>query len=172
MVWCDFLLIVTFSAGIVSSVELSFFLFTFSNVSQLTYFLIGPPAIARRVLWIRSVFLYGCVLEIGSLVFSGTQHGVRGLYGVMTAWFFEKNIFISKNGENRPSLAFFECTVHENLVIFFLNFVYDRNLYQLKYAWKNFGKFCFLRYVPKSDFLHVDTHLLKINSKILGWAWS
>ena len=50
-------------------------------------------------------------LGIGSLVFSGTQNGVRGPYGVMTELdFLEKNIF-SKNGENRPRLRFFECVL-------------------------------------------------------------
>ena len=59
---------------------------------------------ARMVQLIRSVFLSENFVGIGSLVFSGTQNGVRGPYGVMTELdFLEKNIF-SKNGENRPRL--------------------------------------------------------------------
>ena len=49
---------------------------------------------ARMVLKIRSV-----LLGIGFSVFSGTQNGVRGPYGVMTAAFFEKKYFFQKWGK-------------------------------------------------------------------------
>ena len=56
-----------------------------------------------------SVFLYRSFLGIGSLVFSGTQHGVRGPCGVVhdRARFLE-NMFCAKNRENRPNPGFFE----------------------------------------------------------------
>ena len=38
-------------------------------------------------------------LGIGSLVFSGTQNGVRGPYGVMTELDFFKKIFFTKIGK-------------------------------------------------------------------------
>ena len=38
-------------------------------------------------------------LGIGSLVFSGTQNGVRGPYGVMTELHFLKKIFFPKMGK-------------------------------------------------------------------------
>ena len=62
---------------------------TYSSASQSTYSF-GPTAMTRRVLWTSSVLLSEGFLGISSLVFSGTQHGVRGSYGVMTAGFFEK----------------------------------------------------------------------------------
>ena len=40
------------------------------------YSLIGPPAVATRVLWIRFVRPVQKFFGIGSFVFSGTQHGV------------------------------------------------------------------------------------------------
>ena len=55
-----------------------------------------------------SVLLSGRFLEISFLVFSGTQHGIRGSYDVAhdRARLFEDNIFAPKMG---PSLGFFEC---------------------------------------------------------------
>ena len=60
----------------------------------------GLPAVARRVLWIRvcpsfhpSVLLSGGFLGIGWLVFSETQHGVRGPCVVRgRARFLQKNL--------------------------------------------------------------------------------
>ena len=54
--------------------------------------------------------LSGSFLAIGSLVFSGTQHNVRGSCGVVhdrTRLFGD--IFAPKMGGSRPSLGFFEC---------------------------------------------------------------
>ena len=49
-------------------------------------------------------------LGIGSLVFSETQHGVRGpcLVACDRAGFFLKKSFCPKNGENGPRTGFFE----------------------------------------------------------------
>ena len=57
-----------------------------------------------------SVLLFGSFLRIGSLVFSGTQHGVRGPCRVVhdKARCFENNVLL-QNEENKPSLGFFEC---------------------------------------------------------------
>ena len=49
-----------------------------------------------RVLWIRSVLLSRSFLEISSLNFSATQHGVKGPYGVMAEMDFSKKIFCSQ----------------------------------------------------------------------------
>ena len=54
---------------------------------------------ARMVQLIRSVFLSENFVGIGSLVFSGTQNGVRGPYGVMKELDFLKNIFFLKMGK-------------------------------------------------------------------------
>ena len=48
-------------------------------------------------------------LGISSLVFSGTQHGVRGPGGAVYDVYFLKIMFCPQNGENRPSPGFFEC---------------------------------------------------------------
>ena len=94
----------------VSWVELNFAFVIYSNYSQLTYSLIGPLAMATRVLWIRSVLLSRIFLLIGSLVFPGTQHCVGDAYSVIKDLdFLKKNISAPKNGENRSSLGFFEC---------------------------------------------------------------
>ena len=54
---------------------------------------------ARMVQLIRSVFLSENFVGIGSLVFSGTQNGVRGPYGVMTELDFLKKIVFPKMGK-------------------------------------------------------------------------
>ena len=55
------------------------------------------------------VLLSGGFLGIGSLVFSGTQHAVRGPCGVVhDKSNFMRIIFFPQNGENRPSLRFFK----------------------------------------------------------------
>ena len=74
----------------VGRVELNFILVIYNNASQLTYFLIEPLAIARRVPLIRSALLSGWFLGIGFLVFSETQYGIRGPYGIMTGLGFLK----------------------------------------------------------------------------------
>ena len=55
-----------------------------------------------------SVFQSGSFLVIGSLVFSETQHGFRGPYGVVRdSQIFEEN-YLTKNGEKFPKIGFFE----------------------------------------------------------------
>ena len=63
------------------------FLIPWCNIQCIVFnfVFIGPPAVAGRVLWIRvcpsfcpSVLPSESFLGIGSLVFSETQHGVRG----------------------------------------------------------------------------------------------
>ena len=71
-----------------------------SNASQLTYSLIGPLAGGQKgsmnqglsILSPKSFFI------IGSLVLSGTQHGVKVPCGIAhdRAGFFENNIFVPK----------------------------------------------------------------------------
>ena len=59
-------------------------------------------AMTRRVILISlSVLLFRSFLGIGSLVFSGTPHGVRGPCGVVydKAKFFEKNVLPPKWGK-------------------------------------------------------------------------
>ena len=66
------------------------------------------------------MLLYGSCLGIGCLVFNGTQHDVRGPYGVMTELDFLRKTFCSQKGEN----------VYENLFLnFILNLVYNGSLY-------------------------------------------
>ena len=91
------------------------------NFPTIKNILIGPPTVAVRVLWIRvrpsifpsfslSTLLSGSFLGIGLLVFSETQHGVRGPCLVVRdrAGFFLKKSFCPKNGENGPKTGFFE----------------------------------------------------------------
>ena len=58
------------------------------------------------------MFLSKSFLGIGSLVFSETQHSVKGQCVVVRdrAGFFLKKIFLSKNGKNGPKIGFFEFT--------------------------------------------------------------
>ena len=76
-----------------------------------------------------SILLFGSFLGIGSLFFSGTQHGVRGLCGVVhdRVRFFGNNIFSPKIGENRPNLGFFESI--GKFSYFFHNLDYNDSLY-------------------------------------------
>ena len=77
--------------------------------------LFGPLAVAGRIgagpsilpSFHPSVFLSGSFLGIGSLVFSETQHGVRGLCVVVRdRTGFKKTFFCLKNGENGPKIGF------------------------------------------------------------------
>ena len=76
-----------------------FILVIYSNATQLTY--------SYRT---SGHGQKGHVNKFCSLVFLGTQHGVRGPCGVVynRARSFEK-IFYLHNSENRPSRGFFEC---------------------------------------------------------------
>ena len=75
----------------ISWIVLDFILVIYSNPSQLTPGCSRTGPIYEQSL---SVLLSGGFLGIGSLVFSGTQHGVRGPCGVVhdRAKFFENII--------------------------------------------------------------------------------
>ena len=75
--------------------------------------MLGSKTIWQRMrkfpcaIWSVRTFPFGSFLGIGSLVFSGAQHIVRGSHGVMAELdVLKKNIFADKNGENRPGLGF------------------------------------------------------------------
>ena len=67
-----------------------------------------------------SVLLSRSLLELALYFFSGTQHGVRGPFGVMTELDFLKKLFLlpkmEKIGQSLGSL-----NVYENLVIIFFS---------------------------------------------------
>ena len=107
-----------------------------------------------------SVPMSGSFLRICSLVFSETQHGVRGPCDLVRdrAGFFEKKNLCPKSG---PKIRFF------------LNLVHNEILYYLLYSCSNpiFGK----NLVPEIWVkMHVDTNSwkLKADGKVFGWAWS
>ena len=85
-----------------------------------------------------SIPLYICsssFLGIGALVFSETQHGVRGQCVVLhdRGGFFD---FFAINGGMGQKQGFLNLL--ENLVIdFFLNLVYKGSVYYLGYSWTN-----------------------------------
>ena len=95
-----------------SWVVLNFILVIYSNATQLTYSLIGLLAMARRVIWIRSVrpsvqkFSWNWLFS-----FFRELNMVLGAHVVlcMTEPDFLKKMFYPQNGENRPSPGFFEC---------------------------------------------------------------
>ena len=145
--------------GMLSWVLLKFILVIYSNASQLTYFLIGPLAMARRVIGIKSVrpsvwkfswnwlFLFlEFKMELGAHVML-----------CMTAPNFLEIMFCPKNGENRPSLGFFECigkfSFFFSILWFFLNFVNNESFYYSNCCMLEqntyLGKFWSLRYGPR-----------------------
>ena len=67
-------------------------------------------------------------LGISSLVFSGTQHGVRGPGGAVYDVYFLKIMFCPQNGENRPSPGFFECIGKFSFFSQFFGFFYQFSL--------------------------------------------
>ena len=70
------------------------------NASQWTYSLIGLLAVARRIIEGLFVLLYRSFVGTGSLVFSGTQHGVWCLCGVVhDSHIFSKPCFAPKMGK-------------------------------------------------------------------------
>ena len=112
---------------------------------------LGSPHPAFR----PSVFLSRCFLGIGSLVFSETQHGIRGPCVVVRdrARFFENKFFSQKWGKwakNFPKIGFSEF-IAKLSYSFFLKMVYKENLYYLQYSctnpmiWKNLVWKNFLR---------------------------
>ena len=82
----------------ISWIVLDFILVIYSNPSQLTPGCSRTGPIYEQSL---SVLLSGGFLGIGSLVFSGTQYGVRSPCGVVhdKAWFYENNILSPKMGK-------------------------------------------------------------------------
>ena len=91
---------------------------------------------------------------------------------------FLKITFCPKNGENRPSLGFSECTgkfFFFSILYFFLNLVYNESLWyynccmleQISYL----GKFWFVRYGPKSSWA-IRLQDFSINWRILKLAVS
>ena len=82
-----------------------------------------------------AVFLSGSFL--GSLVFSETQHCVRSMCCyTRQSWIFFKK-FVPKNGANGPKIGVFEFFgkfSHKS----FLNLIYKKSLYYLKYSCTNF----------------------------------
>ena len=80
----------------------NFILVIYSNATQLTYSLIGLLAMARRVIWIRSVrpsaekFSWNWLFSF----FSGTRDGLRGPCGVVyDCQTFSKKCFTLKTGK-------------------------------------------------------------------------
>ena len=120
-----------------SWVVLNFIFVICSNATQLTYFLIALLAMARRVIWIRTVrpsvqnfswnWLFSFFLKL---------YMVLGAYVVlcMTEPDFLKKMFYPQNGENRPSPGFFETTGMFSFFLrflffyFFLSLVYNESL--------------------------------------------
>ena len=89
-----------------SNIKIMAFQYSFRNS------IIGPQAVAGRVLWNRvclSVLLSGHFLWIVSLTCSKFWHGARNPYEVVCdSWIFQENFFCPKNGENGPKTGFFE----------------------------------------------------------------
>ena len=107
--------------------------------------LVGPPAVAGRVLWNKicpSSCLPRCFLWIWSLDFSEFQYGPRNPYEVLwyRALFFGKAIFCPKNWRNGPKIGFFKFKKFG--FWFSLNLLYSENLYYLLCFFTNpmFGK--------------------------------
>ena len=161
----------------VSWVVLNFVLVIYSNDSQLTYSLIGPLAVARRVIWIRSVrpsvsrlswnWLFTFYLELNMIW--GTHVVV-----CMTELDFLKKHFCHQNGENRPSLAFFKCI--ERFSCFFFSIWSIIKVYinccmpeQISYL----VKLWFLRYEPKCSWpIRLQDFYIKYISRTKWWqAW-
>ena len=132
-----------------SWVAVNFILVIYSNAPQLTYFLIGLLAMARRVIWIRSVSL--SVKKFSrNWLFIFFWNSTWCPFGVV----YYKARFCPQNGENRPSPGFFEkVQFFFSVLYFFINLVYNEILYycnscmleEISYL----GKSWFLIYGPK-----------------------
>ena len=116
-----------------SWVVLNFIPVIYSNAPQLTYSLIGPLSIARRVIWMRSAhpslrkFSWGWLF---SFFWNSTQ-----CQGFMWCCEWQSQIFwkcfVPQMG-NRPSLGFFEYIgkfVFFSIFYFFHNLVFNESLY-------------------------------------------
>ena len=93
----------------VSWIASNFILVIYNNAFQLNSH-IGPLAMARRVLWVRSV----CP-SVKKL----SWNWVLGVFCNSVFCQTPRKYFCPKNGENKPSLGFFECI--ENLVLSFFS---------------------------------------------------
>ena len=112
-----------------SWVVLNFILVIYSNATQLTYSLIGLLAMARRVIWIRSVrpsvqkfswnWLFSFFRELNIFV---RAHVVLGMTLMLS----------SQNEENRPSPGFFGS--FRGKFSFFLSFIFGK-----LHIWENSG---------------------------------
>ena len=137
----------------------NFILVIYSNASQLTYSLIRPLAMTRRVIWIRSVRPSAQTFSWSWLFsFLREPNMVLGVHVVlcMTARFFEKNVFPSKRGKlARPRFLWMYRKVQFFLLVlyFFISLVYNESLYYCSFSMPEqisyLGKFWFLRYGPK-----------------------
>ena len=123
-----------------SWVVLNFILVIYSNATQLTYSFIGLLAMARRVIWIRSVcpsaqtfswnWLFSFIRELNM---------VLGVYVVlcMTARFFEKSVLPSKRGKlARPRVLWMFRKVQFFFLVlyFFISLVYNESLYYCNFC--------------------------------------
>ena len=164
----------------ISWVGLNFFLVIYSNISQLTYSLIGSLVMARRVIWISSVrssvwkfswnWLFSFFLELNMML------GANVVL-CMTEPDFFKIIFCPKNGENRPSLGFFERIEKFSFFSQFFRVFFqfgNESLYywnccmleQISYL----AKFWFLRYGPKCSW-PIRLWDFSINRRTLNWLY-
>ena len=115
---------------------LNFILVIYLSATQLTYSLIELLAMARRVIWIRSVrpsvqkFSWNWLFS-----FSRELNMVLGAHVVlrMTEPDFLKKMFYPRNGDNRPGPGFFECIgkfrFFSQFFICFINLVYNGSVY-------------------------------------------
>ena len=136
----------------------NFILVIYSNATQLTYSLIGLLAMARRVIWIRSVRPSAQTFSWNWLFsFFRELNVVLGTHVVlcMTARFFEKNVLPSKRGKLArlrvlwvlKKVQFFFLVLY-----FFISLVYNESLHNLFLcAWTDFifGKILVSEIWPK-----------------------
>ena len=108
-----------------SWVVLNFILVIYSNATQLTYSLIGLLAMARRVIWIRSVRPFVQRFSWNWL-FSFFQE-LNMVLGAHMLLCLTRKCF-TENGENKPSPGFFECiekfSFFSYFFIFFISVLY------------------------------------------------
>ena len=106
----------------------------------------------------NKVLLFRRFLGIDSIVFSETQHGIRGPCGALydRGRFFENHVLPPKWGkQDKPRVLrmYRKVQFFFSVLYFFINLVYNESLYycnscmleQISYL----GKFWFLRYGPK-----------------------
>ena len=128
------------------------------NATQLTYSLIRLLAMARRVIWIRSVRHSAQKFSWNWLFFFVELKMVLGaMWCYVWQWDFLKKMFYLQNGENRPTPGFFECIgklLFLSSLFFFISLIYNESSYycnscMLEQIFSYLGKFWYLRYGPK-----------------------